>query len=66
MIGSYSLLQLLVLVIIVAAAVAIVLVVLRAMGVTVPQWIIQIGWILLACALGIIALKFLFGLAGAV
>ena len=66
MIGGYSLLQFLVLIIVVAAACAIVFVVLRAMGVAIPPWIVQIGWILLACALGIVALKFLAGLAGAV
>lgn len=49
-------------VIIVAAVVAVVFIGCRAMGVTIPPWIIQLMWILVAAALCIWAIKFLMSL----
>lgn len=46
-------------VIIVAALVAIVVVAVRAMGVRVPEWVAQIGWILLVALAALLAIKLL-------
>ena len=59
-----SILSILIWTIIIAGAVGIVLVVLRVAGVTIPEWLIKILLILAVCAVGIIGIKFLAGLAG--
>jgi len=48
--------------IIVAAAIGILLVLLGVFEIAVPIWIIRIGWIVVAAALGIAAIQFLMGL----
>ncbi len=48
--------------IIIAACLGILFVVTRAMGVAIPGWVIQIGWILVAAVLGILAIRFLLSL----
>jgi len=61
MIG-YSLIHILIVIIVVAACVGIAMVVLRQAGITVPAFIITIGWIVLAAAVGILAIRFVAGL----
>lgn len=63
--GSYSLLQILVFVIIIAAGCAITVLILRTMGIAIPDTVTKILWILAAAFLGIFALVFLFRTAGA-
>jgi len=60
--AGYSLIHLLIVIIIVAACVGIAMVVLRQAGITVPPFIITIGWIVLAAAVGILAIRFVAGL----
>lgn len=48
--------------IIVAAVVAIALVAIRAMGVDVPPWVVQILWILVIAIVAVAAIKFLVGM----
>ncbi len=61
--AGYSLIHIIVMLIIVCAVVAVLFVTLRWMGVTIPDPIIKIFWILFAAAFGIIAIKFLLSLA---
>ena len=62
MIG-YSLIQLVITLIIVCAVVGIALVAVRASGVQIPAWVVQIGWIVLIALVAILAIKFLVGVA---
>jgi hypothetical protein len=48
--------------IVVAAIVAILLVFVRASGIGVPPWVVQILWIILAAALAILAIKLVLSL----
>jgi hypothetical protein len=48
--------------IIVAAIVAVVLIVLRAMGIAVPAWVVQILWVIAIAAVGILAIRLLLSL----
>lgn len=56
-VAGYSLVHLLILIIIVGACIGITLVVLRQSGIVVPQFIATIGWIILAAAVGIFAIR---------
>jgi len=49
-------------IIIVVAIVAVVVVVVRFTGVQIPQWVIQIGWILVVAFIAILAIKMLMGM----
>lgn len=60
--GGYSIVYLIKIAIIVAACVAILLVACRAMGVAIPQWVIQMLVIVAVAACAIIALSFLVSL----
>ena len=60
---SWGLGELVIALIIFGAIVAIAYVILRhAMGVTIPQWLINVFWIVVAAAVGIIAIRFLLSL----
>jgi hypothetical protein len=48
--------------ILVAAIVAVVLIVLRAMGIAVPGWVVQILWVIAIAAVGILAIRLLLSL----
>ncbi len=61
--AGFSIVHWIIVIIIVAAVIGIMFVVLRQMGVQIPGFIVQIGWILLAAVVGIIAIKFLLSLA---
>jgi hypothetical protein len=61
-IAGYSLLQVLIAVVIVAGAVAILYIVLQRMGIAIPDWVVQIFWILVVVLVAILAFKFLFSL----
>lgn len=53
---------LLIAVVILAACIAVVVVALRAMGVSPPGWVIQIGWILLIAFVAVVAIKILLSM----
>lgn len=59
---GWTLESILVAVVIIAAAVGIVLVALRAFGITVPPWVVQIFWICVVALVAILALRFVFSL----
>jgi len=42
--------------------VGIALIVVRQAGVEIPGWVIQVFWIIVACVIGIMAIRFLIGL----
>lgn len=48
--------------IVVLAIVAVVVVITRGMGVAIPGWLIQVFWIVVAAAVGILAVRFLLSL----
>ena len=48
--------------IIVAGLIGIVLIVIRAAGLVVPGWVVQILWVLLAVIVGVLAIKILLSL----
>ena len=50
-------------IILIAAVIGVVFVITRQMGVTIPPFIVTICWIVLAAAIGILAIRFLAGLA---
>jgi hypothetical protein len=52
-----------ILAIIVAGIVGIGLVAARAAGLTVPAFVVTIAWILLACVVGVVAIKFLLSMS---
>ncbi len=54
--------QIAIAVIVVAAIVAVVFIIIRKMGVAIPDWVIQIFWILVLAVVGVLAIKFLLGL----
>ncbi len=60
--GGYSLMHLLILIIVVGAAIGITLVVLKQSGIVVPAFIVTIGWIVLAAAVGIFAIRLVMGM----
>lgn len=47
---------------VIAGIVGIAIIVAHAAGITIPQWVIQILWIVLAVVIGVVAIKFLVGL----
>lgn len=55
--GSYSFIQMAEIAIVIAAVVAIVLIGARAMGVNIPGWFIQIGWVIIIAVVCIYAIK---------
>lgn len=59
----FTLVHFLVILIIVAAVCAVVYVILKAMGIAIPPWVLQVFAIILAAAVGIIAIKLLLSLA---
>ncbi len=59
---TWSFEGILIAVIIVAGIVAIVVIALRAMNVTIPQWVIQILWIVAIVVVAVLAVKFLMTL----
>lgn len=59
----FTLVHYLIILIIVVAVVAVVYVIFKAMGWTIPQWLVQVFMIIAAAAVGIIAIKFLLSLA---
>lgn len=60
--AGYSLVHMLIIIIVVAACVGITIVVLRQSGITVPPFIVTIGWIILAAVVGVFAIRFVAGL----
>ncbi len=59
---SWSLGEILIAVVIVAAAVALVYVALRQFGVSIPQWVVQVFWIVVVAVVVIFAIRFVLTL----
>jgi len=59
---SYTLIQWIVIVIVIAGIIGIALVVVRQAGISIPGWVVQILWIVLAVVVAVVAIKFLAGL----
>jgi uncharacterized protein (DUF983 family) len=57
-----SLAQMAITVIVAAGIVGVALIVVRQAGVEIPGWVIQVFWIIVACVIGIMAIRFLIGL----
>jgi hypothetical protein len=62
LVGGYTIAQSVIGIIAIAAIVAILYVILGKMGVAIPDWVVQIFWILVLAAVGILAVKFVMGL----
>lgn len=60
-IGGYSIVQLVIWLIIVCAVIGIGLIAIRASGIQIPGWVIQIFWIVVIAVVAIVAIKFLVG-----
>lgn len=61
--GTMSLEGILIGVLVFIAVVAIAYIIItKAFGVTIPQWLIQVFWIVVAVAIGVIAIKFVLSL----
>jgi len=56
-VGGYSIVNLLILAIVVAAVIGITVIIVRQMGVPIPDWIVKIFWIVVAVLVGIFAIK---------
>ncbi len=54
--------HLLIVALVVAGVIGIALVVARQAGITVPPWLVQVLWIVLAVVVGVVAIRFLMGL----
>jgi hypothetical protein len=48
--------------VIIAAAVALVLIGVRAMGIQIPPWVVQVFWIVVIAVVVVFAIKFVFSL----
>ena len=60
--GGYSLAQIAIIIVVVAAVIAMVWVALRQFGIAIPQWVIQIFWIILVAFVVILGIKFVAGM----
>ena len=61
-IGQWSIVEFIIAAIIVIAVIAVLFIYLRAQGVTLPPWIIQIFWVVVAAFVAIIAIRFLMSM----
>lgn len=61
-ISSWGLSDILIAVVIIAACVALVWIALRQFKVTIPDWVIQVFWILVVCVVVIFAIRFVTSL----
>jgi hypothetical protein len=59
--GGWTLGHLLIAVIAIVACVPIAAVVIRAMGVAIPPWLVTVFWIVLAAVIGIMAIRLVLG-----
>jgi hypothetical protein len=53
-----GLVHLIIVIIVICAVIGIALIITRQAGITIPSWIIQILWIILAVVIGIVAIRF--------
>ncbi len=60
--ASYSLVQWIVIAIVLAGIIGIALIAIRAAGIEIPGWVIQILWIVLVVVVAVVAIKFLAGM----
>lgn len=56
------LVQWIVIAIVIAGVIGIALIVARQAGIAIPSWIFQIFWIVLACVVGIVAIRYIVAL----
>lgn len=61
-VAGYSIVHWVIMIIVIAAVVAIMHIVLGKMGVAIPDWVVQIFWIIVLAVVGILAIKFIFSL----
>lgn len=59
---SLSLGQLLIAIVVIAAACAIVFIAVRAMGLEIPGWVVQMFWVIAIAFVAIFALRFVFSM----
>lgn len=59
---TYSLVEIIVGIIVLAAVIAILLVALKAFGITIPPWVVQIFWIVVVAVVAIVAIRFILTL----
>lgn len=57
-----SVVQILILAIVVAGVIGVALVIFNRLGVAVPDWIMQVIWIVLAVVIGVMAIRFIASL----
>lgn len=62
MIAGWSILSLLILIVVVAAGITVVVIALRRFEVKIPDWVVQIFWVLVVAVVAVLALKLLWGL----
>lgn len=61
-IHSWSFGEFLIAIVIIAAAIAIACVAVRAFGLTIPAWLVQIFWIVIVCCVAIFAIRFVLSI----
>jgi hypothetical protein len=61
-IGGISFVQLAILVVVIAAVVALVIIALRKFGIQIPDWVIQVFWIVIIAFVIILAIKLVAGM----
>lgn len=62
LVGSWGIGEVLVALIVIAAVVAVFLIAVRNMGIAVPQWVVQILWVVGVACLAVVAIRFLLSL----
>ncbi len=61
-IAGYGLIQWIVIAIVLAGVIGIAMIAIRAAGIDIPGWVIQILWIVLVVIVAVVAIKFLAGM----
>lgn len=60
--AGYSLLHWIILIMVVAGAVAILYIVLRRLGITIPDWVVSIFWVIVVVIVGVAAVKIIWSM----
>jgi hypothetical protein len=60
--GSWGIGEILIAIIVIAACIGIMFVAIKVFGVTIPQWAIQIFWIVVVAACAILAIRFVLSM----
>lgn len=59
--GAWGIGEIVIAVILIAAVVAILFIAVNAMGVQIPNWVVQIFWVVVIAVVAILAIRFLLG-----